>query len=479
VDPLFVCLGASGDCLVATDPQTLATTLTWDSGAHLEGTVGLAAFRAFGPGGGVCFDKQVAGGAIALLSGGRTYQVTRHPEGGVTITCPDGAREEHAAGSTVAGQPGIDPARLTGCRVQGMCSRDQDCGQGSRCCQGTCHAGALCPGECLTDEDCGANLRCCDGLCFSTPICNLPCFTDADCEDGVYCNGAGRCEGYRCTLPLPVDCDDGVACTVDACDEAGRRCQHTPQDALCGADEICFPEEGGCRAVVRCSTPADCANTDACLDPACVEGICRYSPVPGCCNLDADCADGLACNGEERCALAEHTCLPGQAPDCQDAVDCTQDACDDRQGGCVHVPDSSRCTAPQVCDRVQGCVDAPACLEDAYEENDLQADATELPNMSPLQAILCPGDPGDWFVLTGSAGEDVSLVIAWPPGQPEPVIAVHAEPPWPLVEPAEAQGENQRVIIGESLNKEVDFFVHATNPTSLECRYIVIGVHQE
>ncbi|HOX43198.1 MAG TPA: hypothetical protein PK668_06355 [Myxococcota bacterium] len=475
VEPLFTCLAASGDCLVATDGQTNAVTLTWDSGARLEGSVGLASFQAYGPGGELCFERQVSGALIALVADGQTYQVERLPSGGVIVTCPDGRSEEHAPGSSVAGQPGIDPARLTGCRVQGMCSQDADCGQGDRCCQGTCHTGALCPGECAADADCGEGNLCCDGRCFSTPICNLPCYVDADCEDGVYCNGLGRCEAFRCALPVPIDCDDRVACTQDACDEAGRACAHTAQDALCGADEVCFPEEGGCQAVVRCSGTADCANPDVCLSPACEEGICRFTPVPGCCNQDADCADGLPCNGDERCQVADHTCLAGQPPDCADAVPCTQDACDDLQAGCVHLPDNDLCTAPQICDRVEGCMDAPACVEDQYEENDTADTATPLPNEAPVMPTLCPGDMADWFTITGEADQDVTIVVTWLPDLPAPLLTVESTPDWPVVEPPEAQGENMHVFLAEVGGLAVDFHLKVVSIHAGSYAYIVIG----
>jgi hypothetical protein len=468
VDPLFTCLGATGDCLVATDSQTNAVTLTWDSGARLEGSVGLASFQAYGPGGELCFERQVSGALIALVSEGQTYQVERLVSGGVIVTCPGGQSEEHAPGSSVAGQPGIDPTRLTGCRVQGMCSLDADCDQGSRCCQGTCHAGALCPGECAEDADCGADYRCCDGRCFSTSMCYLPCFADADCEDGVYCNGLGRCEAYRCVLPVPIDCADTVACTQDACDEAGRVCIHAAQDALCAAGEMCFPEEGGCQAVVRCAGVADCTTQDVCLTPACEDGICRFAPVAGCCNLDGDCADGLPCNGDERCV--EHACLAGQGPDCPDAIDCTQDACDDLQGGCVHTPDRARCTAPQVCDPVQGCIDPPVCQEDAYEENDTRETATLIMGEAACILKSCPGDPADWVKVTGEALQEVTLVIMWPEGQGPAVVELDTQPPgWPLVRQPDAEAPNRIVVSTGELEHSLTVFaqITAASPTDI------------
>jgi hypothetical protein len=63
----------------------------------------------------------------------------------------------------------------------------------------------------------------------------------ARCEDGVYCNGVERCDpdfdwsvpGFTPRMPgcgpgVPVRCDDGLKCTKDSCDEAGRRCLNEP-----------------------------------------------------------------------------------------------------------------------------------------------------------------------------------------------------------------------------------------------------------
>ena len=57
----------------------------------------------------------------------------------------------------------------------------------------------------------------------------------------------------------------------------------------------------------------------------------------GCaCTTDADCDDGLYCNGLENCE--DCICLAGTAVDCDDANPCTQDVCDEDQNRCDHPP---------------------------------------------------------------------------------------------------------------------------------------------
>ena len=56
------------------------------------------------------------------------------------------------------------------------------------------------------------------------------------------------------------------------------------------------------------------------------------------CFTNADCDDGLFCNGYETCETGSGACLPGAAPICDDAVSCTTDVCDMTLDGCVHAP---------------------------------------------------------------------------------------------------------------------------------------------
>lgn len=50
------------------------------------------------------------------------------------------------------------------------------------------------------------------------------CAADVDCDDGVFCNGVETCVEERCVTGTPVICDDGDACTTDACE--GDACTH-------------------------------------------------------------------------------------------------------------------------------------------------------------------------------------------------------------------------------------------------------------
>lgn len=54
------------------------------------------------------------------------------------------------------------------------------------------------------------------------------------------------------------------------------------------------------------------------------------------CDINADCSNGLVCDGEEKCVDGE--CQPGEPIECEDDDSCTMDDCDEDEGGCIHEP---------------------------------------------------------------------------------------------------------------------------------------------
>ena len=117
-------------------------------------------------------------------------------------------------------------------------------------CGHACEAAQLCTsGVCESVcGDCNDGIACtvdvCDAqarMCFHTPVNEL-------CDDGIYCNGVEMCDFTGCIPGLPVTCpDDGIACTMDACDEAVKACTHTPLDELCAPGTVCQISSGGCQ----------------------------------------------------------------------------------------------------------------------------------------------------------------------------------------------------------------------------------------
>lgn len=98
-------------------------------------------------------------------------------------------------------------------------------------------------GPCSEDDQCDDGIDCthdsCDesvGRCRFTP-------EHRRCADDVYCDGDEVCVlGVGCTEGEPVTCSDDSTCTIDRCNEETRSCEHLARDADGDGDAIwnCF-----------------------------------------------------------------------------------------------------------------------------------------------------------------------------------------------------------------------------------------------
>jgi hypothetical protein len=231
-----------------------------------------------------------------------------------------------------------------------------------------CDDGAFCNGveTCDSVLDCqpGTTVDCSDGVACTVDACNeatdecahTP--SDALCDDGAFCNGVESCDpALDCQPGTAVDCSDGVACTVDTCDEAADQCVQTADDALCDDGAFCNGAES-CDPALDCQpgTPVDCADAVGCTDDLCDEitDQCVHTPNPALCD------DGVFCNGAEVCDPALD-CQPALPRDCSDGVGCTDDACDEVGDQCVHTPNQTLCDDGAFCNGVETCDPALDC----------------------------------------------------------------------------------------------------------------------
>jgi len=175
---------------------------------------------------------------------------------------------------------------------------------------------------------------CKGALCVQMP---KTCSKDADCEDGIACTSdacsdAGQCRNEKtagcCTVD--VDCDDGKGCSIDAC--VMGTCLNTPQGADCcvldaGCDDgsLCTNdtcgETGACQHEVKagcCDNDAACGDTNACTIDACgSDHACTHEKIPHCCGIDSDCADGAECTADA-CVGGWCKQAPAAKPECCD-----------------------------------------------------------------------------------------------------------------------------------------------------------------
>jgi hypothetical protein len=200
--------------------------------------------------------------------------------------------------------------------------------------------------------DCQAGGDPCPGqLCDEVADVCVGCLTDGDCDDGAFCNGAETCVAGTCQPGTAVDCDDGVGCTVDSCNEGTDSCDNTPSDALCDDGAFCNGAET-CDPVNDCQagTPVDCNDGVGCTVDACNEGTDSCDNTPD----DAACDDGQFCNGSETCD-AVNDCQAGTPVDCDDGVGCTVDACNEGTDSCDNTPDDAACDDGAFCNGAETC----------------------------------------------------------------------------------------------------------------------------
>jgi hypothetical protein len=209
------------------------------------------------------------------------------------------------------------------------------------------------------------------------------CATGAACDDGNPCTKGDTCKAGQCA-GVPVNCDDGLDCTKDAC--ANGDCTHVPGAGVCTIGSACVPDgaknaKNPCQKCVAATTAvgwtvdvsATCDDGSACTvgDKCAVDAACAGTPTvcddknpctadgcdpaKGCTSKPATgpCQDANLCLTGDTCAGGQ--CTSGTTPlQCDDANPCTTDSCNPKTG-CVHklnaqgCNDGEPCTAPDVC----------------------------------------------------------------------------------------------------------------------------------
>ncbi len=184
------------------------------------------------------------------------------------------------------------------------------------------------------------------------------CETNADCDDGQSCNGMETCDASgRCRVGASIDCNDGVGCTVDSCDESDDSCDNIASNGLCDNGSWCDGSET-CDPVADCQPGADvdCNDGVSCTVDSCNEGTHSCDNIPS----NGLCDDGSWCDGSETCDPVAD-CQPGTDVDCNDGVDCTLDSCNESTDSCDNIPSNGLCdngawcNGSETCDPVQDC----------------------------------------------------------------------------------------------------------------------------
>ncbi len=252
---------------------------------------------------------------------------------------------------------------------------------------GTCSDGIQNQGE--TRIDCGGPCAACD------------CTSNAACDDGLFCNGSETCDTFGfCQNAAPVNCNDGVGCTDDSCNEATNSCDNVANNANCDNGLFCDGSET-CSATLDCQagTAVNCNDGVGCTDDSCNEVTDSCDNVAN----DANCDNGLFCDGSETCS-ATLDCQSGSAVNCDDGVGCTDDSCNEATNSCNSVANNANCDNGVFCDGAEtcsatldcqtgttvNCDDGIGCTADACNEGTNACDNTP-DNTACDDGLFCNG----------------------------------------------------------------------------------------
>lgn len=205
-----------------------------------------------------------------------------------------------------------------------------------------------------------------------------------DCDDGDACT-LDVCNNGTCTNDA-IDPDDGSSCTTDSCDPV-TGVSNVPDDGACtnvdGATcttPTCDPQDAGADPTTGCvEIPDDlnCSDVDGatCTDPTCDPADGGADPTTGCVEVpdDVACDDTFMCTTDV-CDPADGGADPTSGcvitPDdnaCDDGAQCTDDVCQGAGGdvdGCVFDATDSLCAAGETCDGANDCQVAMAGDQD-------------------------------------------------------------------------------------------------------------------
>ena len=238
-----------------------------------------------------------------------------------------------------------------------------------------------CAGEPMETDDgnaCTADL-CTDGEVTHTPMSGEPC------QVMTGCGGPGICDAGVCVSSGVAECNDGLECTIDACDPATGGCQYELVDGTCRINNQCYQagDQSPLSACAVCDPSVDLfkwTQSDAlCEDGSpCTENFCTGD---GCFHNNLD---GVACDDGNEC-LEFGVCSGGvcnaEPVSCDDYNPCTTDFCFPA-AGCVYMAADGACdTDGDNCTTLGTCVDS-VCLGqeplDCSDGNDCTTDVCEL-----------------------------------------------------------------------------------------------------
>jgi RHS repeat-associated protein len=243
--------------------------------------------------------------------------------------------------------------------------------------------GPACPPSCDDGNACTLD-ACVKGVCTHTAAPD-----GSACDDGSACTQTDTCQAGACVGSSPVVCAAINQChDAGSCDPATGACSNPAK-----ADGTACNDGSACTQTDTCqagacvgSSPVVCAAINQCHDAGSCDpmtGVCSNPTKPA----GTSCSDGNACNGLESCD-ATGVCQPGTPVAVDDGNPCTTDTCDPATGAVSHspapagtpCPDADKCNGEESCDGMGKCVaGSPPVIDDG--------DASTLDTCEPAAGV--------------------------------------------------------------------------------------------
>ena len=267
----------------------------------------------------------------------------------VAVTCDDNNSCTTDACDAKAGCTHTSKAKGESCEDGDKCTTGDACDDAGKCVAGIA----------VTCTPTGPNAQCQKGVCDKDNGC---VFTDqpdgVTCNDGSSCTSPDECKKGVCGGEKIADAVPPNACVEITCDGTGATpkltTKNAPNGVSCSDGDSCTQSDK-CNNGVCKGTPTNCNDGNACTTDACdaATGVCKSTPV----------TDGAACDDGSKCSTKD-TCIKGECKGedykvsgiCDDGNPCTNDGCVP-QSGCFSVAKNTG-----ACDDGNKCTEADACV---------------------------------------------------------------------------------------------------------------------
>ena len=269
----------------------------------------------------------------------------------------------------------------------GGCTDNSQCNDGNSCTTDSCSAGKC---TYTTNTSCGTTSQCTSSLdctmsCLKTPASGdaFGGFQDAGGASDTSSSASLSTCGGKCMPPDPASqgqFNDLIACLENTCGDGDVNCITNALNTTCGGQlSKCTATSGGCQG------PAQCDDGNACTTDACNSGKCSNTAIPNCEPGTKTCDQQLACvfscaDGSKPYSQCASQCGSSGSPavdgQINQVVNCLNAHCGSPTPACTSSATSesgacygpfSSCVKPAGCNADYQCDDAQPCTTDACD----------------------------------------------------------------------------------------------------------------